>query len=325
MTHLTYLEAAVVGLVQGVSEMFPVSSLGHAVLIPAIIGGQWASDLNVATPGSSYLAFIVALHVATACALLIYFWRDWIRIIGGFISSVARRRVETPDQKLAWMIILATIPVGLAGLAFQQGFQTVFGHPRYAAAFLAVNGLILLAGERFRRRSSLDADAVTARQRADAELAAVGRHSAGGRAGRQREQAADAVADRRLTALGYPQAMLIGSAQILALLAGISRDGVTMVAGMLRGLSREDAARFAFLLSTPVIFAAGVQKLPDLFGPASQGIGGPILLGSVLSGVGAYLSVRFLLRYLRTRTLTPFGIYCLVAGLASFVYLGAIK
>jgi undecaprenyl-diphosphatase len=322
MTHLTYLEAAVVGVVQGVSEMFPVSSLGHAVLIPAIIGGQWAHDLNVAAPGSAYLAFLVALHVATACALLIYFRRDWIRIIGAFISSVAHRRIETPDQKLAWMIILATIPVGLAGEVFQQAFQTLFGHPTYAAAFLAINGLILLAGERFRRRSSRDADAVADRQREYAELAAVGRHSAGARGERQREQAADTVSDQRLAGLSYLQGTLIGSAQILALLAGISRDGVAMVAGMLHGLSRQDAARFAFLLATPVILAAGAVKLPELAGSGSQGIRGPILLGSILAGVSAYLSVRFLLRYLRTRTLTPFGIYCLVAGLASLIYLG---
>ena len=322
MTHLTYLEAAVVGVIQGVSEMFPVSSLGHAVLIPALIGGPWAHDLNVAAPGSSYLAFIVALHVATAVALLVYFRRDWIRIIGAFFSSVARRRVETPDQKLAWMIILATIPVGLAGAAFQQGFQAFFGHPGYAAIFLAVNGLILLAGERFRRRSSVAADEVADRQREDAELVAVGRHSAGARAGRQREQAADTTSDRRLARLGYLEATLIGSAQILALLAGISRDGVAMVAGMLNGLSRQDAARFAFLLATPVILAAGLLKVPDLLGSGSHGSRGPILLGSVLAGVSAYLSVRFLLRYLRTRTLTPFGIYCLVAGLASLLYLG---
>jgi undecaprenyl-diphosphatase len=322
MTHLTYLEAAIVGIVQGVSEMFPVSSLGHAVLIPAIIGGQWAHDLNAAAPGSSYLAFLVALHVATACALLVYFRRDWIRIIRAFISSVAQRRVETADQKLAWMIILATIPVGLAGAVFQQAFQAFFGHPTYAAVFLAINGLILLAGERFRRRSSLAADAVADRQREDAELVAVGRHSAGARAVRQREQAADTVSDRRLASLSYLQGTLIGSAQILALLAGISRDGITMVAGMLHGLSRQDAARFAFLLATPVILAAGVLKLPELAGSGSNGIRGPILLGSVLAGVSAYLSVRFLLRYLRTRTLTPFGIYCLVAGLASLIYLG---
>jgi undecaprenyl-diphosphatase len=326
LTHLTYLEAAVVGLIQGVSEMFPVSSLGHSVLIPAIVGGSWARDLNVAAQESPYLAFIVGLHVATAIALIVYFRRDWLRIIRGFFSSIRNREIYTADQKLAWMMILATIPVGIAGLAFEHTFRTIFGQPLYAAAFLTVNGVILIAGERFRRRSSVAADVASARERERAELVAAGRHSSSGsRAVRQREQAADAVADRRLATLPFRPAILIGSAQILGLLAGISRDGVTMVAGLAHGLSREDAARFAFLLATPVILAAGALKIPDLFGPLGAGIHGQILLASVLSGIGAYLSVRFLLRYLRTRTLTPFGIYCLIAGIASFAYLTLVK
>jgi undecaprenyl-diphosphatase len=325
MTHLTYLEAAVVGLLQGVSEMFPVSSLGHSVLIPAIAGGAWARDLNVAAPESPYLAFIVGLHVATAIALLIYFWRDWVRIIGGFFSSIRDRGVHTNDQKLAWMIILATIPVGIAGLAFEHAFRVIFGKPILAGIFLAVNGVILLAGERYRTRASLAADAAIAAAREPAELVAAGRHAAGARALRQGEEAEAVVADRRLASMRYPQVVAIGSAQILALLAGISRDGVTMVAGMTRGLSREDAARFAFLLATPVILAAGALKIPDLLGPLGNGIRGQIVFGSVLSGIGAYLSVRFLLRYLRTRTLTPFGVYCLLAGLASVAYLGLVK
>jgi undecaprenyl-diphosphatase len=159
MTHLTYLEAAVVGLIQGVSELFPVSSLGHAVLIPALIGGQWGADLNASKAESPYLAFIVGLHVATAMALVVYFWRDWVRIVGGFFSSVRERRVETADQRLAWMIVLATIPVGLIGLVAEHPFRVIFGKPVLAGAFLAVNGVILIAGERFRRRAPLDADA----------------------------------------------------------------------------------------------------------------------------------------------------------------------
>ncbi|MGH3407924.1 MAG: undecaprenyl-diphosphate phosphatase [Streptosporangiaceae bacterium] len=322
MTHLTYLEASVVGLVQGVSELFPVSSLGHAVLIPALAGGAWARDLNLGAPNSPYLALVVGLHVATALALVIYFWRDWARIIRGFLTSVRDRQVRTADQKLAWMIILATIPAGLAGLAFQHAFEVIFGQPRYAAAFLMINGVILIAGERFRRHASLAADAASSRQREDAELVAAGRHSSSpARVARQREQAAVWVSDRRLATLPCPRAILIGSAQILALLAGISRDGVTMVAGLASGLSREDAARFAFLLATPVILAAGALKLPDLTGPLGHGIRGQILVASILSGVAAYLSVRFLVRYLRTRTLTPFGAYCLLAGAASLAYL----
>jgi undecaprenyl-diphosphatase len=368
MSHLTYLESAVVGLIQGVSEMFPVSSLGHNVLIPAIVGGTWARDLNVASPESPYLAFIVGLHVATAIALLIYFWRDWVRIIGGFLSSIRDLGVETDDQKLAWMIILATIPVGIVGVAFEHTFRVLFAKPILAGIFLMVNGVILLAGERYRSGASRAADAAAAAERDEAAHAApvlkpsvrasaaprtaavaeatipraqadpvlavparpaLARHRR--RQGsspaepRDAEIAQSRRADRRLAAMSYPQAVTIGSAQVLALLAGISRDGVTIVAGLGRGLSREDAARFAFLLATPVILAAGALKIPDLLGPLGNGIRGQILVGSLLSGVGAYLSVRFLLRYLRTRTLTPFGVYCLIAGLASVIYLGLAR
>ena len=173
MTHLTYLEAGVVGLVQGISEMFPVSSLGHNVLIPALIGGSWAKDLNVAAPESPYLAFIVGLHVATAIALVIYFWRDWVRIVGGFFSSLRQRRVQTADQRMAWLIILATIPVGLAGLAFEHAFRVIFGKPVLAAVFLAVNGVILIAGERYRSKASLAADAALREARARAAMPAA--------------------------------------------------------------------------------------------------------------------------------------------------------
>jgi undecaprenyl-diphosphatase len=338
MTHLTYLEAAVVGLIQGVTELFPVSSLGHNVLLPALVGGSWAKDLNVAAQESPYLAFIVGLHVATAIALLIYFWRDWVRIIRGFFTSLghlirpgegaARWQGLSVDEKLAWMIILATIPVGIAGLAFEHLFRVIFGKPVYAAVFLCVNGLILFAGERF-RRSSRRADQHVAAERELALSAAAGagpaRHAAGHAAVRNQEVADAAQADRRLSEIGPGQATLIGSVQILALLAGISRDGVTMVAGMFRGLSREDAARFAFLLATPVILAAGALKIPDLMGRLGNGIHGQVLVGSVLSGIGAYVSVRFLVRYFRTRTLYPFAVYCLVVGLGSIVYLELVK
>jgi undecaprenyl-diphosphatase len=364
MSHLTYLEAMVVGLVQGVTELFPVSSLGHNVLIPAILGGSWAQDLNVSRQESPYLAFIVGLHVATALAMIAYFWRDWVRIVRGFGSSVVQFRVQTPDQRLAWMIILATIPVGIAGLALEHLFRVAFSKPVPTATFLAVNGLILLGGERLRRSRQeasragrAAAPAVTAGHAlavpavgapalgaaaAGAGLAAVdgpgpaaataapaldrgpagGRHASGQRAARQEEMAAAIAADARLSRMKYLQAVLIGSAQILALLPGISRDGMVTVTGMARSLSREDAVRYSFLLSAPVILAAGVLKVPDLMGPLGNGIRGQILAGSLLSGIGAYLSVRFLVRYFRQdRPLTPFGIYCLVAGLGSLVFL----
>jgi undecaprenyl-diphosphatase len=356
MSHMTYLEAIVVGLVQGVTELFPVSSLGHNVLIPALVGGSWASDLNVAASQSPYLAFIVGLHVATAIGLLCYFWRDWVRIIAGFFTSIRDRDVKTADQKLAWMLIFATIPVGLTGVLLEHEFRVFFGKPVRAAIFLVINGLILYAGERFRTRRSRQADIEIEQQRAAAARpagaatnrprvgsaatgspAAVGadtaavavptstgaRHAAprsGSAAARQDEVQLGIEADHRLTQRSFLDALLIGSAQILALLAGISRDGVTMVAGMFGGLSREDAARFAFLLATPVIFAAGVLKIPDLI-TYGKGDYGPIVTGSILSGIGAYLSVRFLVKYFRTRTLTPFAVYCVVVGLGSILYL----
>jgi undecaprenyl-diphosphatase len=324
MSHLTYLEASVVGLIQGVTELFPVSSLGHNVLIPALLGGSWATDLSVASPESPYLAFIVGMHVATAIALLIYFWRDWIRIIKGFCTSIRDRRVETTEQKLAWMVIVATIPVGLVGLVFEHEFRILFGKPIRAAIFLVVNGVILYAGEKFRSRASLKADAELAeeRERADGQSEpGIAAHASGQRAVRQEELSRAVQADQRLAAYGFVQALLIGSAQVLALLAGISRDGVTMVAGMARGLAREDAARFAFLLATPVILAAGVLKVPDLTGTLGDGIHGQILVGSLLSGIGAYVSVRYLVKYFQTRTLTPFAIYCVLFGVASIIYL----
>ncbi len=344
MTHLTYLEAAVVGLVQGVSELFSwcPAWVCSNVLIPALVGGSWAKDLNVADANSPYLAFIVGMHVATAIALLIYFWRDWVRIIGGFFSSIRHREVQTRDQRMAWMIVLATIPVGLVGVVADKPFREVFGKPILAGVFLIINGVILYCGERFRPASSIRADQEIAAQRQQAlmpapagvrrqpvpagpGMARQARHASGQQAVRQEELVQAVQADERLSRMGYLRALIIGSSQILALLAGISRDGVTMVTGMSRGLSREDAARFAFLLATPVILAAGVLELPKLTGPEGHGIHGQILVGSILSGVGAYVSVRFLMRYFQTRTLTPFAIYCFVFGALAIVYLGFIK
>lgn len=329
--HLSYFQAVVIGLIQGVTELFPVSSLGHNVLIPALLGGSWKSSMNVAAPESPYLAIVVGLHVATAVGITAYFWRDWVRIITGFFTSLRpslRRPVEatTTDQKLAWMIIVATIPVGITGLLLEHQFRVFFGVPSRAAIFLVVNGVILFLGERFRPGRSRSADEQVTEDR---ELAVVGAsrpagaHASGQRALRQQE-AADAIqADRRLASGSYWRAVIIGSAQILALLAGISRDGVTIVAGMFKGLPRVDAARFAFLLATPVILAAGVLKIPsDLVGGhLADGIRPQILVASVVAGVAAYLSVRFLMKYFQTRTLTPFAIYCLIFGAGSLIYL----
>jgi len=347
MSHLNYAEAGVVGLLQGITELFPISSLGHAVLIPAIVGGQWAQDLNVSAKESPYLAFIVGLHVATALAMIIYFWRDWIRLIRAFFASLGHlaspepgtRRLQPQgvDQTLAWMIILGTIPVGLAGLALEHTFRTIFSKPILTATFLFVNGLILLGGERLRRRGAdetarqLLADQQLAADRQRAGVAAGGhggggRHSSGQRAVKQEHASLAMAADQRVTRLGLLNGILLGASQILALLPGISRDGIVMVSGMFRGLSRQDAARFSFLLSAPVIFAAGLLKISDLTGPLGNGIRGEVLFGSVLSGLGAYFALRFLDRYLSNpaRTLTPFAIYCLAAGAGCFIYL-AVK
>ncbi|MGI8680643.1 MAG: undecaprenyl-diphosphate phosphatase [Mycobacteriales bacterium] len=304
---LTYLQAVVIGLLQGVTELFPISSLGHSILVPALIGGSWQHLVtDQSSAESPYLAFIVGLHVATAVALLIFFWADWVRVIGGFFTTLRTRRVETSSQRLAWLIVLATIPVGLTGLLFEHQLRTLFAKPLAAAIFLTLNGVLLLAGERLRRRAA-----------APAEPALVGGPGSGGSV---TTGAAPPV--RRLATLRYGDGVLIGSFQIAALFAGISRSGITMVGGLLRGLSHEDAARFSFLLATPVILAAGVLKIPDLFGPLGAGIRGQVVAGSVVSGLAAYVSVRFLTRYFETRTLTPFGIYCLLAGALCIVRFG---
>jgi undecaprenyl-diphosphatase len=322
MSHMTYPEAAIIGLIQGVTELFPVSSLGHSVLIPALVGGSWATDLDAAAPASPYLAFVVGLHVATAIGMLVYFWRDWLRIIGAFFSSIAHRKAESADERLAWMIIFATIPVGLVGLAADHETRVLFAKPVLAGVFLIVNGAILYAGERFRPQKGRDADRELEEETAGGPPSrATAAHASGQRALRQQELSGAIRADERLATMTFPQATLIGTVQILALLAGISRDGVAMVAGLYRGLAREDAARFAFLLATPVILAAGLLELPKLTGKLGDGIHGQILVGSVLAGLGAYVSVRFLTRYFQTRSLTPFAIYCVIFGLFSVIYL----
>nr|WP_218890732.1 undecaprenyl-diphosphate phosphatase [Actinomycetospora corticicola] len=328
---MSWLEAAVIGALQGVAELFPVSSLGHSILLPAVLGGSWARDLDVTAKDSPYLAFVVGLHVATALAMIVYFWRDWVRILTGLVTSVRDRRVENDDQRLAWMLVLATIPVGLAGLVLDQLFRTLLAKPVPTAAFLVANGLLLIAVEELARRRAGAAGSAGAAGPAGATGPGAGavdaptvrldaptqvlRGSRVATATTPEEQA-----DARLARLPLLTAVLIGAAQILALLPGISRSGATIGSGLLSKLSHEDAARFAFLLATPVILAAGVLKLPELFGPAGDGIRGQVLLGSVLSGVGAYVSVRFLTRYFEHRSMRPFGVYCIVAGAACLAW-----
>ena len=309
---LTYPEAIVVGALQGISELFPVSSLGHSVLLPALVGGRWARDLDVSAPESPYLAFIVGLHVATALALIVFYRHDWARIVVGLLGSVRARRITTPDARLGWLLVLATIPVGVSGLALEHLFRTTLGRPVPAAVFLLVNGLILLGGERLRRRTPEPVPAaasVGAGERTPARPDGDGWE-------RHEPHDGESLAD-----LGVKDALVIGAAQSLALLPGISRSGISMVTGLLRGLSHEDAARFSFLLATPVILAAGALKLPDLFGPLGDGVRGQVLVGSAVSFVAAYAAVRWLTRWFETRTLVPFAIYCLAAGGVSLVVL----
>ena len=334
---LSYLQATVLGLVQGVTELFPVSSLGHSVLVPALIGGSWR-DLVTQSDGASsaaspYLAFIVALHVASAVALLIFFRRDWVRIIRGFLRSLkpslAARRVVAADadERLAWLLVIATIPVGITGLALEHTFRTLFAKPLAAAIFLTVNGVILLTGEWLRRRAPIEDDLAAqppvAAHRSGGPTAAEGptgaEASPGAAQGLGENEVPARFPARRLTTLSYSEAAIIGFFQTFALLAGISRSGISMVGGLARGLSHRDAARFSFLLATPVILAAGVLKLPSLAGPAGAHIHGQILLGAVLAGLASYVSVKWLTRWFETRTLTPFAIYSLVVGVGCIV------
>ncbi|MEV6642465.1 undecaprenyl-diphosphate phosphatase [Amycolatopsis sp. NPDC051371] len=305
MSAVTYVEAIVVGALQGVSELFPVSSLGHSILLPAWVGGQWQRDLSIGKD-SPYLAVLVAMHVATALALVLFFRKDWVRIIRGLWTSIRHREVRTPDQRLAWLLVLATIPVGLAGLLLEGLLRDYLGKPVPSAIFLALNGGVLYAAEKFSRgKPAEEADTVDFSTEETLVMRAV---------------TVDERTDVRLAKLRVGEAVLIGAAQILALLPGISRSGITMVAGLRRGLGHEDAARFAFLLATPVILAAGVLKMPTLFAPENHASLGPALVGSVIAGVASYISVRFLTGYFETRTLTPFAIYCVVAGIGSLIF-----
>ncbi|GAB3390564.1 undecaprenyl-diphosphate phosphatase [Amycolatopsis echigonensis] len=308
MSAVSYLESIVVGALQGVSELFPVSSLGHSVLLPALVGGSWGRDLSIGKD-SPYLAVLVAMHVATAIALILFFRRDWVRIVTGLWTSIRRREVRTADQRLAWLLVLATIPVGIAGLLLESLLRDVLGKPVPSAIFLALNGGVLYAAEKFSRKPKT----AVSREEETIDFSAEDTMV-------MRAVTVDEATDVRLSKLSVKEAVLIGSAQILALLPGISRSGITMVAGLRRGLDHEDAARFAWLLATPVILAAGALKMPTLFTPENKPSLGPALVGSVVAFVASYISVRFLTKYFETRTLTPFAIYCAVAGIGSLIF-----
>lgn len=290
---MTYFQAMILGLLQGVTELFPISSLGHSVVLPKLLG--W-SDVVAAQSAKElyFLAFLVGLHVATALALLFFYRHTWVDIVRGVLVSLTTRRIETSSQRLGWLLIGATIPAGLVGVIFEHRLRVLFATPMAAAGFLFINGLVLAGAEVARRRAEVRTLAV-----------AHGLNPEGA---------------RRLETLEFREAGVVGVAQVFALLAGISRSGITMAAGLVRGLDHEDAARFSFLLATPIILGAGVYKLPDLLGPNGHGVIGQVLAGSAVAGIAAYLSVRFLTRYFTTRTLTPFAVYCLVVGAGLFAW-----
>jgi undecaprenyl-diphosphatase len=280
---ITYFQAAILGLIQGVSELFPISSLGHAVILPHLFG--W----NIHQNAQYFLTFLVALHLATALVLLGFFWHDWVRIVKGLGRSLRDREIgETDtDAKLGWLLIVGTIPAGILGLTLQDALRKLFASPEYASIFLALNGLMLFGAEALRRRAPVVAE--------DDD-------------------------ERIARTVGWWQAFTVGAAQSIALIPGFSRSGASMGGGLLVGLSHKDAARFAFLLATPIILAAAVLKLPDLAGSQGNGVRGPALVGALCAAAAAYFSVRFLMRYFETRTLIPFAVYCLCAGAACAVY-----
>jgi undecaprenyl-diphosphatase len=290
---ISYFQAIVLGFLQGVTELFPISSLGHTVLFPTLFG--WNKLVDAQSQSESFwLAFVVMLHVGSALGLLAYYWRDWVQIVRAFFRTLGKRRAEDPTERLAWLIIVASIPAGVIGLALEHQLRTLTAKPEVAAIFLIVNGCLLFAAERFRRRAEVR------------ELA-------------EREGAKPDSA-RELETLEYREALVVGVAQSTALVAGISRDGVTMGAGLARGLDHSDSARFAFLLATPIILAAGIVKLPDLLGHLGNGIRGQALVACAVAAVTAVFTVRFLVGYFKTKTLTPFAIYCLLFGLAMVIY-----
>ena len=295
-SEMHYWQAIILGVLQGVSELFPVSSLGHAVVFPALFG--WHNVVAAeSAPESFWLAFLVGLHVGTALGLVLFFRRDWVKIVGALVGSARRRAIATPTERLGWLLVVATIPAGITGVALEHPLRVLFSKPIAASAFLVVNGFLLATGELLRRRRAVLPLAGAAAVDADARRPA-----------------------RALATLTMREGFVIGVAQVCALIAGISRSGITMVAGLVRGLDHQDAARFSFLLATPVILAAGVYKLPDLLGATGNGIRGQTLAAAACAGVAAWISVRFLTRWFTTRTLTPFAIYCVVFGAALLIH-----
>jgi len=290
---ISYFQAIVLGFLQGVTELFPISSLGHTVLFPTLFG--WNELVKAQSQSESFwLAFVVTLHLGSALGLLAYYWRDWVKIIAAFFRTLGKRRADDADERLAWLIIVASIPAGLFGLLFEHQLRTLTAKPEVAAIFLMVNGALLLGAERVRKRAEVRELAIREGAKPDGA--------------------------RELSTLEYREALVVGVAQSTALVAGISRDGVTMGTGLARGLDHSDSARFAFLMATPIILAASIFKMPDLLGHLGDGVRGQAFVACGVAAVTAVFTVRFLVGYFKTRTLTPFAFYCLLFGLAMTIY-----
>jgi undecaprenyl-diphosphatase len=283
--NFTYGQAIITGFIQGITELFPVSSLGHAILIPAWIGGSFKEFIS--EENKAYLLITIAMHLASSIALFLVFRKRWLNLIGGTFTSIRKRSFQSKQFRVLSYILIATIPVGALGVIFGDYFQSIFGKPAYSAVFLTINGVLLIMAERLSKKyishSSSDSDAEI-----DAHINAK-------------------------------SAVVIGFGQSLALFAGISRFGITMSAGLLRKLNHSVASDFAFLLSLPVIVGAAIVKLPELFTTDAKQLLGQILVGSVVSFIATYISVTFLVKWFKSKTLYPFAIYCLIFGIASFL------
>jgi undecaprenyl-diphosphatase len=298
--HVTAVQAILLGLLQGVAELFPISSLGHTVIAPRLLG--W----NIDQGSDTFLPFVTALHLGTAIALIVYFWRDWIAVLIPMWHSVQRGSLSNdPNERLGWLVAVGTIPAAVLGVFLEKTVKHLFADPKIAAAFLVVNGFILYFGEHLRLRAQ-------AAHAATGTRAAYAPGAQGGAVDRNE------TAPRAVNTLGWTEAFVIGASQVAAFIPGISRSGVTMVAGLGTGLSHETAARFTFLLATPVILGAALVEVPSLFGTSLLGVS---ILGGVVAGIAAYFSVRFLMRYFTTNRLDPFAYYCWIAGTVFFVVL----
>jgi undecaprenyl-diphosphatase len=279
----------VLALLQGITELFPISSLGHTVIIPGLIG--WGDLIH----NQNFLPLIVALHLGTSIALVIYFWRDWLQVLLTLFNSIKEGEVKTGTEEwVSWLIIIGCVPAGILGVLLKSPLEKLFSSPLIAATFLVVNGSVLFAGEQLRRRAETRIHALTPKER-EAQF-------------------------RPLSSLSWKEAVVVGLFQSFALIPGFSRSGMTIVAGLGVRMTHEDAARYSFLLGTPLIGAAAMLEVPALFGQ-SVGTLMYVILGMVIAGVAAYLSTKFLMKYFETGRLDPFAYYCWGAGILALVLL----